>query len=568
MREHRGHGHGFALKLANLLPCRSGIRRRPHQHAERRGERTDDRRNEDIGFRVEAHSTTGTAGSLPVPPVRMNMRSVYIDAMKVGIAGASGYTGAELFACSRPSAARSGGGHRPFPCRAARRRAYAVPPGRLSRPALRGHRPGGLRRARPRVQRPAARRVAEVRARAPRPGRLHRRPGGRLPVEGPRSVPAVVRRRHMPRRAALRSGFRPARAVPRRPARRDAYRRAGCYPTAAGLALAPLVCAGADRAGGIIVDAACGVSGAGKRPQGEPALRHGGRGLHGVRPARPPPHPRDRADPRRPGPLHSASGADDARHPRHVLRPADAGPTLDHGRRARARCTRLRRRALRRGDRRAAVDQGDVGLERRRTSPPATTRARVGSFVALRARQPRSRAASGQAIQCANVALGLPETAGLPLAGCTRERHRAEGFRGRRGLAPASRRTARSTSPSSLPPTAGRASGGVFTTNLATAAPVQVSRTHLAAAEGKAARRRPDVGQRQRGDRRRGTRRRERRAAVAGGLGAATEEMLVCSTGLIGIPFPIETVEPPPGRHRRRPGAGAARPAPRPPGRS
>lgn len=49
----------------------------------------------------------------------------------------------------------------------------------------------------------------------------------------------------------------------------DAVASAGCYPTAAALALAPLVAEGAIEATGVIVDAASGVSGAGR------ALKHG-----------------------------------------------------------------------------------------------------------------------------------------------------------------------------------------------------------------------------------------------------------------------------------------------------
>jgi N-acetyl-gamma-glutamyl-phosphate reductase len=49
----------------------------------------------------------------------------------------------------------------------------------------------------------------------------------------------------------------------------DAVASAGCYPTAAALALAPLVAAGAIETTGVIVDAASGVSGAGR------ALKHG-----------------------------------------------------------------------------------------------------------------------------------------------------------------------------------------------------------------------------------------------------------------------------------------------------
>jgi N-acetyl-gamma-glutamyl-phosphate reductase len=49
----------------------------------------------------------------------------------------------------------------------------------------------------------------------------------------------------------------------------DAVASAGCYPTAAALALAPLTEAGAIETAGVIVDAASGVSGAGR------ALKHG-----------------------------------------------------------------------------------------------------------------------------------------------------------------------------------------------------------------------------------------------------------------------------------------------------
>ena len=49
----------------------------------------------------------------------------------------------------------------------------------------------------------------------------------------------------------------------------DAVASAGCYPTAAALALAPLTAAGVIETSGIIVDAASGVSGAGR------ALKHG-----------------------------------------------------------------------------------------------------------------------------------------------------------------------------------------------------------------------------------------------------------------------------------------------------
>jgi N-acetyl-gamma-glutamyl-phosphate reductase len=50
-------------------------------------------------------------------------------------------------------------------------------------------------------------------------------------------------------------------------AKADAVAAPGCYPTAAAIALAPLVAAGAVETSGIIVDAASGVSGAGRAPK-------------------------------------------------------------------------------------------------------------------------------------------------------------------------------------------------------------------------------------------------------------------------------------------------------------
>src|SRR5437667_9226914 len=56
-------------------------------------------------------------------------------------------------------------------------------------------------------------------------------------------------------------------------AKADAVAAPGCYPTAAALALAPLVREGVIEAGGVIVDAASGVSGAGRQPK--PATHFG-----------------------------------------------------------------------------------------------------------------------------------------------------------------------------------------------------------------------------------------------------------------------------------------------------
>ncbi|MGH9178492.1 MAG: bifunctional glutamate N-acetyltransferase/amino-acid acetyltransferase ArgJ [Acidimicrobiales bacterium] len=84
---------------------------------------------------------------------------------------------------------------------------------------------------------------------------------------------------------------------------------------------------------------------------------------------------------------------------------------------------------------------------------------------------------------------------------------------------------------------------GVFTTNLATAAPVQVSRGHLAATAGQARAVVLNSGNANAATGAPGLNAsRQTCALVAGELGAATEEVLVCSTGLIGIPLDMDAV--------------------------
>jgi glutamate N-acetyltransferase / amino-acid N-acetyltransferase len=86
---------------------------------------------------------------------------------------------------------------------------------------------------------------------------------------------------------------------------------------------------------------------------------------------------------------------------------------------------------------------------------------------------------------------------------------------------------------------------GVFTSNLAAAAPVQVSRNHLAATSGSAAGVVLTSGNANAATGGPGRDAAERVCAlVAGGIGATSQQILICQTGLIGIPFPIGTVEP------------------------
>ena len=82
----------------------------------------------------------------------------------------------------------------------------------------------------------------------------------------------------------------------------------------------------------------------------------------------------------------------------------------------------------------------------------------------------------------------------------------------------------------------------VFTTNLACAAPVQVSRAHLV--DGKAAAVVVSSGNANAATGAAGRRDALRMCELAGGaLGIATHDVLVCSTGLIGIPLAMEPIE-------------------------
>jgi glutamate N-acetyltransferase / amino-acid N-acetyltransferase len=85
---------------------------------------------------------------------------------------------------------------------------------------------------------------------------------------------------------------------------------------------------------------------------------------------------------------------------------------------------------------------------------------------------------------------------------------------------------------------------GVFTSNLAAAAPVQVSRNHLASTGGRAAAVVVNSGNANAATGEQGRRDAARMAELtAAGMGCRTEEVLVCSTGLIGFYLPTEPLE-------------------------
>jgi N-acetyl-gamma-glutamyl-phosphate reductase len=191
---------------------------------------------------------------------------------------------------------------------------------------------------------------------------------------------------------------------------------AGCYPTAAGLALAPLLRAGLIGVGGIIVDAASGVSGAGRAPKD--TLHFGTVDedfvAYGLLTHRHTPE------------MEQILGAEVLFTPhlapmvRGILatcyaRPADGVGTLTTDDVV--------------GALHVAYDDEPFIVV---TDQPPSTKATAGSNCAhVTARvDPRTgwvlslcaldnlvKGASGQAVQCANAALGVPETTGLPLAG-------------------------------------------------------------------------------------------------------------------------------------------------------
>jgi N-acetyl-gamma-glutamyl-phosphate reductase len=191
---------------------------------------------------------------------------------------------------------------------------------------------------------------------------------------------------------------------------------AGCYPTAAGLALAPLVRAGLVEPAGIIVDAASGVSGAGRAPT--EALHFGTVDedfvAYGLLTHRHTPE------------MQQILGAEVLFTPhlapmvRGILATCYARPAAGAG-------------PLTTDDVMGALHQAYDGepFVVVTDAPPSTKAtagsncahvtarvdARTGWVLALCTIDNLVKGASGQALQCANVALGLPETTGLPVAG-------------------------------------------------------------------------------------------------------------------------------------------------------
>ncbi|MGH9081839.1 MAG: N-acetyl-gamma-glutamyl-phosphate reductase [Acidimicrobiales bacterium] len=187
----------------------------------------------------------------------------------------------------------------------------------------------------------------------------------------------------------------------------------GCYPTAAVLALAPFLAAGAVEPSGIVVDATSGVSGAGRAPSDRLHFGavDGDFAAYGL------------LDHRHTPEIEQEIGASVLFTPhlapmaRGVLATCYARPTR----------TLTTEEAL--GILGGAYDREPfVVVSERSPSTKAATGSncahltaradpRTGWLVVLCALDNLVKGAAGQAIQCANLALGLPETEGLPVAG-------------------------------------------------------------------------------------------------------------------------------------------------------
>ena len=194
-------------------------------------------------------------------------------------------------------------------------------------------------------------------------------------------------------------------------AKAEAVAAPGCYPTAAALALAPLTAAGAVEPSGVIVDAASGVSGAGR------ALKHATHfgtanedfTAYGL------------LDHRHTPEIEQATGVQVLFTPhlapmtRGILATCYARPKGPGGKTD----PLVLLRDFYQGRPFVLVSEASPSTKATLGSNCAHLTARfdsrTGWLVVLCALDNLVKGASGQAIQCANLALGLEETAGLPV---------------------------------------------------------------------------------------------------------------------------------------------------------
>ncbi|MGK2949701.1 MAG: N-acetyl-gamma-glutamyl-phosphate reductase [Acidimicrobiales bacterium] len=187
----------------------------------------------------------------------------------------------------------------------------------------------------------------------------------------------------------------------------------GCYPTAAVLALAPLVRSGAVEATGIIVDAASGVSGAGRPPKPSTTFCAVDEDFtaYGL------------LDHRHTPEMEQVLGASVLFTPhlapmnRGILATCYARPTAATSTEA---LLALQRQAYAH-EPFVVVTDGVPSTKATLGSNCAHVTARfderTGTVLAIAAIDNITKGASGAAVQCANLLLGLPEGAGLPTVG-------------------------------------------------------------------------------------------------------------------------------------------------------
>jgi N-acetyl-gamma-glutamyl-phosphate reductase len=185
----------------------------------------------------------------------------------------------------------------------------------------------------------------------------------------------------------------------------------GCYPTAANLALAPFVRAGLVETGGIIVDAASGVSGAGRPPKPNTTFCAVDEDFtaYGLLSHRHTPE------------IDQVLGASVLFTPH--LAPMNRGILATcYARPVGEMTTETALDVLRssyHGEPFIVVTEGSPSTKATLGANTAHLTARVdprtGWLVVISAIDNLVKGASGQAVQCANLALGLDETSGLPL---------------------------------------------------------------------------------------------------------------------------------------------------------
>jgi N-acetyl-gamma-glutamyl-phosphate reductase len=188
---------------------------------------------------------------------------------------------------------------------------------------------------------------------------------------------------------------------------------AGCYPTGAALALAPFVRNGLVEPTGVIVDAASGVSGAGRPPKPHTTFAAADENMtaYGLL------HHRHTPE------IEQATGAQVLFTPhlvpmtRGILSTVYATPTASATRDDLLSCLA----DTYAGEPFIVVDERVPSTKAVRGSNCAhlTVRhdERTGRLLVISAIDNLVKGTSGQAIQCANVLAGLPETTGLPLVG-------------------------------------------------------------------------------------------------------------------------------------------------------